>query len=178
MTPSLALAPSTDRLKALATQPEPVELRLAELEKMLAEDDRWLEQLEDLYEQACVTADEGGDADDVVLSLWETACERMRAYQNLIDESREQPRSRFRRQFLAAVTRRTERLVDVMRTMVVVWQELELETPDGIFEAVWTIHIPFFARLRAMWNLFWSAILHPLSETTIDLSTGRVLYRE
>jgi hypothetical protein len=33
------------------------------------------------------------------------------------------------------------------------------------------------AYLLAMWNLFWSAIRHPFSETTIDLSTGRVLYR-
>lgn len=33
------------------------------------------------------------------------------------------------------------------------------------------------AYLRAMGNLFWSAIRHPLSNTTIDLSTGRVLYR-
>jgi len=28
-----------------------------------------------------------------------------------------------------------------------------------------------------MWNLFWSGIRHPWRETTIDLTTGRVLYR-
>jgi hypothetical protein len=39
------------------------------------------------------------------------------------------------------------------------------------------IRIPWWAYLRSMWNLFWSAIRHPFSETTIDLSTGRVLYR-
>lgn len=39
------------------------------------------------------------------------------------------------------------------------------------------VRVPPLAYLRAMANLFWSAIRHPLSETTIDLSTGRVLYR-
>ena len=49
--------------------------------------------------------------------------------------------------------------------------------PESRSEAVETIRIPPFAYLRAMGNLFWSSIRHPLSETTIDLSTGRVLYR-
>ncbi len=43
--------------------------------------------------------------------------------------------------------------------------------------AVFVVRIPPLAYLLAMTNLFWSAIRHPLSETTIDLSTGRVLYR-
>ncbi|MFO0796506.1 MAG: hypothetical protein U0804_03455 [Gemmataceae bacterium] len=42
---------------------------------------------------------------------------------------------------------------------------------------VLTIRISPLAHLRAMWNLWWSAVRHPLSETTIDLSTGRVLSR-
>lgn len=44
-------------------------------------------------------------------------------------------------------------------------------------ELVSTVRIPWWAYLRSLWNLFWTAIRHPLSETTIDLSTGRVLYR-
>jgi hypothetical protein len=52
-----------------------------------------------------------------------------------------------------------------------------VELPEPIGEAVCTVRIPPLAYLRAMGNLFWSAIRHPLSETTIDLSTGRVLYR-
>lgn len=160
------------------SQPAPAEYQLSELEKVLADDDRWLAQLEAVYEKACVTSDEGGDAEEVVVSLWQTACERMAVYQSLIGDAREQARGRFRRRFLAAVALRMDRLVELMRTMAVVWDDLELDTPDEIYESVWTIHIPFVARLRAMWNLFWSAIRHPLSETTIELKTGRVLYRE
>ncbi len=39
------------------------------------------------------------------------------------------------------------------------------------------VHIPWWAYLRAMANLYWSCLRHPLSETTIDLGTGRVLSR-
>jgi hypothetical protein len=55
-------------------------------------------------------------------------------------------------------------------------QNWHLVTPH-LADEVLIIRIPPIAYLRAMWNLFWSAIRHPLSETTIDLSTGRVLYR-
>ncbi|MBN9121798.1 MAG: hypothetical protein J0I06_22100 [Planctomycetes bacterium] len=175
MNPPIALAPNTERLKALAVQPNSAELRIAELDELLADDDRWLGQFEDVYEKACAKFDEGGDAGEVVLLLWGTACDRMSAYQSLINDARTNARGQFRRRFIAAVTLRMERLVELMRTMVVVWQELELETPDAIYEAVWTIRIPVVAQLRAMWNLFWSSILHPRSETTIELKTGRVL---
>ena len=179
MNPSFALAPTADRFRELALKPESAELRLAELEKLLAEDDHWLGQLEDLYDKACATADAGDDAaDEVVVSLWVTACERMTAYRSLVADAREQARGRFRRRFLAAVALRMDRLAELMRTMAVVWQELELDTADDLFEAVWTFRIPPLAYLRAMWNLFWSSILHPLSETTIELKTGRVLRRE
>jgi hypothetical protein len=151
--------------------------RLAELEQVLAADDEWLGRVEGLYEQACATYDEGGDADEVVYSLWDTACERMAAYQKLRDEARAQPRGRFRRRFVAAVTERMDRLAELMRTMVVVWDDLDLVAPDEIHVAVWTIRITAGAYLRAMWNLYWSAIRHPLSDTTIELKTGRVLYR-
>ena len=39
------------------------------------------------------------------------------------------------------------------------------------------VRIPWWAYLRAMANLYWSCVRHPLSETTIDLSTGRILER-
>src|SRR5262249_17884970 len=67
------------------------------------------------------------------------------------------------------------RLADLMRTMAVMWEELELETPDEIYDTGWTIRIAPLAYLRAMWTLFWSAVRHPLSDTIIELKTGRVL---
>ena len=53
---------------------------------------------------------------------------------------------------------------------------IELLTPQVLSLAL-TVRTPWWAYLRSMWNMLWSAILHPLSDTTIDLSTGRVLYR-
>jgi hypothetical protein len=69
------------------------------------------------------------------------------------------------------------RLREVIRLMVVSLPELDLTVPDRLHADIWTFRIPPLAYLRAMWNLWWSAVRHPLSETTIDLSTGRVLYR-
>ena len=172
---SFALTLSADRVRELARKSESVELQIAELEQVLAEDDRWLAQLEELYDKACTTADEGGDADEVVMSLWGAACERIAAYQTLGTDARQEARGRFRKQLLAAVAFRMDRLAELMRTMAIVWQELELETPDEIHETVWTIRIHPLAYLRAMWNLFWSSVRHPLSETVIELKTGRVL---
>jgi hypothetical protein len=64
-----------------------------------------------------------------------------------------------------------------LRVLAIAWPELELRVPDDLAVFVWTVRIPRWAYLRAMLNLFLSAIRHPMSETTIDLSTGRVLYR-
>ncbi|MFO0824497.1 MAG: hypothetical protein U0792_15505 [Gemmataceae bacterium] len=69
------------------------------------------------------------------------------------------------------------RLRELMRSALVEMPEWELPISDELAAKVWTVRISPLAYLRAMWNLFWSAIRHPLSETTIDLSTGRVLYR-
>lgn len=66
---------------------------------------------------------------------------------------------------------------ELMRYVVVAAPEWELTVPEHLAAKVWTVRIPPLAHLRAMWNLFWSALRHPLSNTTIDLSTGRVLYR-
>jgi hypothetical protein len=37
------------------------------------------------------------------------------------------------------------------------------------------IYIPPGAYLRAMWNLAWTAFLRPFTDTTIDLSTGKII---
>lgn len=55
------------------------------------------------------------------------------------------------------------------------WEAVVADYYDPELDAI-VIRIPWWAYLRTMWNLFWSCILHPLSETAIDLSTGRVLY--
>jgi hypothetical protein len=68
-------------------------------------------------------------------------------------------------------------LVGQIRTLIVAHPELEARLPSDLADAVYTVRIPPLAYLRSMWSLFWSAIRHPLSDTTIDLSTGRVLYR-
>jgi hypothetical protein len=70
-----------------------------------------------------------------------------------------------------------EQMVRLLRIGVVYYPAtLHLLTPE-VRSLVMTSRIPWWAHLQSMWNLFWSAIRHPLSETTIDLSTGRVLYR-
>jgi hypothetical protein len=70
----------------------------------------------------------------------------------------------------------SDRLIDLMRSVMIEYPEWDLsfESPQS---EVWTVRLSPLAYLRSMWNLFWSCIRHPLSETTIDLSTGRVLYR-
>ena len=68
-------------------------------------------------------------------------------------------------------------LRDLMRLVLVARPEWNLAVPEELEAELWTYHISPLAYLRAMWNLFWSAVRHPFSDTTIDLSTGRVLYR-
>lgn len=70
-----------------------------------------------------------------------------------------------------------DRYVELIRLVLVENPEWELEVPADLESIVWTVRISPLAYLRAMWNLFWSAIRHPFLDTTIDLSTGRVLYR-
>jgi hypothetical protein len=69
------------------------------------------------------------------------------------------------------------RHVELARTVLIGRPELGLTTPPDLERLFWSVRISPRAYLRAMWNLFWSAVRHPLSDTTIDLSTGRVLYR-
>ncbi len=81
------------------------------------------------------------------------------------------------REFLAANNAILERFAQLAQTVQVSRPDRNLTLSADLEKVVWTIRISPFAYLRAMANLFWSAIRHPLSETTIDLSTGRVLYR-
>ena len=53
--------------------------------------------------------------------------------------------------------------------------QFSTQYPQPAADESLTVRIPALIYLRAMVNLFWSAIRHPLSETTIDLNTGRVL---
>ncbi len=77
---------------------------------------------------------------------------------------------------VAAVDRVQTECSRVLRLWLVYRPELVDEIPSEVTEFVLTFRIPWWAYLRAMWNLLWSCVRHPLSETTIDLSTGRVLY--
>jgi hypothetical protein len=178
MTPALTLPPLPIREGIQTTDASAREL--GELEQLLRKEDASLSNLEEQYDRICRFADEQGNSVEVhewIRTIWNYACDSMMLDQRQLAKYRQLPRSRYNDVFIAGVTRHAERLAELMRTMAVVWEELELETPDEIFEAVWTICISPTAYLRAMWNLFWSAIRHPLSETTIDLSTGWVLYR-
>lgn len=78
---------------------------------------------------------------------------------------------------VAVLHTQRERLRELMQTVIVTRPEWNLTIPSELESEVWTVRISPRAYLRAVANLFWSAIRHPLSETTIDLSTGRVLYR-
>lgn len=79
--------------------------------------------------------------------------------------------------FPGHVSATRDRLVELLRRAAVEKPEWDLTVPNDLAPVVWTVRIPPLAYLRAMANLFWSAVRHPWSETTIDLSTGRVLYR-
>lgn len=81
------------------------------------------------------------------------------------------------RHYKVEINTRIGQLSTLLQTVSLLKPEWGLELPPNLEEIVWTVRISPLAYLRAMWNLFWSAIRHPLSETTIDLSTGRVLYR-
>jgi hypothetical protein len=74
-------------------------------------------------------------------------------------------------------SRIVEEGIRVMRTWILYRPEVLACLSPTVHAAVSDFRIPWWANLRSMWNIFWSAIRHPFSETTIDLSTGRVLYR-
>jgi hypothetical protein len=64
-----------------------------------------------------------------------------------------------------------------LRSVALLWPDFLDTVSEDTRTHVLSLSISPRAYLQSMWSLFWSAIRHPLSETTIDLSTGRVLYR-
>lgn len=177
MNPTPTLLLSRDWLRAVTARQGDTEEVLSSLGEMLAADDRLLCQFADTHDRWRCDAVWGGTSGVEVAELWGLACERMWEYLFALDDIREAPHGRFRTLLLQELGARAAHLAEFMRTMTVAWEEPKLITPPELYEAIWTVRIPPLAYLRAMWNLFWSAIRHPLSDTTIDLSTGRVLYR-
>jgi hypothetical protein len=112
-------------------------------------------------------------------------CDSIRAVVKLLSETRDEQSKSFGFPWcfgqLREVTRAEsivlDQLIELARTLLIRRPEFDLVLPADLEATVWTVRISPLAYLRAMGNLFWSAIRHPLSETTIDLSTGRVLYR-
>ncbi len=172
---ALSLPQNLDTFRTALLKPDHTADQLAELERLLAAEDKWFGNLEDLHEQVWNLTEADESTSEVIESLWTGACFSMTLYQDLLRLTYQLARGRFRRRFRNEVGKRADRLAEFMRTMVVVWEEPELKCPPEIFEAVWTIRIAPLAYLRAMGNLFWSSIRHPLSETKIELKTGRVL---
>ena len=177
MNPTPTVHLSRDWLRAITARQGDTEEALSRLREILTADDQLLCQFADMRDRCRCDAVWGGTSGAEVAELWGLACERMSVYLLALDDIREAPHGRFRTLLLQELGTRSACLAEFMRTMALTWTGPELFTPDELYAAVWTIRMSPLAYLRAMWNLFWSAIRHPLSDTTIDLSTGRVLYR-
>lgn len=126
-------------------------------------------KLADFVSALVDSADLGADADAVW--VWPIACELLRKavqWRTGVAGAR-------------ALRRRVDEAIGLVaksvRTLAVVWTESVGEVPEDIAGEVWKVRRTPLAVLRTMWNLFWSAVRHPLSDTTIDLESGRVLYR-
>ena len=182
MSSAITLPTITDRLRSfLQMIAEPTDASRAQplaVHQLSDALDSSLDLLEAEYDRLCVEADAGADVDKSIESLWQAGCELMAMCQQALTKSGGRTRGSPADAMVLIVRQRMERLAEFMRTLAVVWAELDLTTPDDIFEAVWTIRITPLAYLRAMWTLFWSSIRHPFSNTTIELKTGRVLCTE
>jgi hypothetical protein len=132
-----------------------------------------LEQFEPLFAKQIEAGEPIGFDESVIRLGWQADCCWLSLLLNVLHDYR----SQLEAGTVARLTTRANRVARFLRTMTTMWPEYELTTPDDIAGFVWTVRIPPLAYLRSMLSLFWSAIRHPLSETTIDLSTGRVLYR-
>ncbi|HEV3385976.1 MAG TPA: hypothetical protein VG097_14250, partial [Gemmata sp.] len=155
--------------------------QLAWLDKNLKEMDDWLDTMGEKYRLICEIADQYPDDRtipeeiyDSVRCIWTDLCSLVVTRQNWLAHSKQLPPSQFRKMCIAGDSRHIERLAELIRTIAVVWQDLELTVPDEIADSVWTIRISPLAYLRAMWNLFWSSVRHPFTLTTIELNTGRI----
>lgn len=144
------------------------------LERLRVAGPRLVAQTTDLFDRMDRRADAG-----LIPDLWDFSCGMLEDWSALAEEVRAaNPRSLpDGPAFLAELDDLIDQLIDQMRYVIVSHPEWDLAVPDHLSAVVWTFRIPTLSYLRAMANLFWSSIRHPLSETTIDLSTGRVLYR-
>lgn len=131
--------------------------------------------------ELCQTFLLSAEPSELTESVWQTVCESVRALTELHSETARAHGwfglSRSTRAQLRADTAVLKRYSEVVQVVLLARPDLELELPADLEPVAWTLRISPLAYLRAMFNLWWSAIRHPLSETTIDLSTGRVLYR-
>lgn len=191
MTLAITLPPLP--VRDVLDRPDAVNQMEAWLQESLKEYKTTLDSFEESYNEICRFVDDSEElpavsdalaslldqqwrmAEQHIRSLWDNGCKMMTMDQRHLAKWQQAPHLPIREQFLTAINSEIERLAELMRTMAVVWEELELETPEEIYEAVWTIRVSPQAYLRAMWNLFWSSIRHPLSDTVIELKTGRVL---
>jgi hypothetical protein len=180
MTPAITLPPFPDPF--VSERLETANFPLDAAKRFEAEVGRLGDSIEQYYDRVCEVADAGDDAvprpSEAIRKLWDLLCDEVLTNQRWLASASFWPRGAARTIVVNASVRHGDRLTALMRTIAVVWDELELTTPDDIFEDVWTVRISPLAYIRAMWNLFWSAIRHPLSETTIELHTGRVLAAE
>lgn len=80
-------------------------------------------------------------------------------------------------ELVQACSHRVETSTEFLKVMTVHFPATLDMLSAEVRKLVLTYRIPWWANLLSMANLFWSAVRHPWSETTIDLSTGRVLYR-
>lgn len=162
-----------------AQLPNPADQRsesLAALKEQIATIDAKLASIEDQVTSR-VMAEAGRIDPGATKQTWDTLCGHLRYLLGSTESIQALPSSRAKRLAVAASEEYVDRMAAVIRTLVISWSELDLAVPDDLAPVVWTVRIPPLAYFRAMVTLFWAAVRHPMSETTIDLSTGRVLYR-
>lgn len=150
--------------------------------------DRWLDELAEACDQLQTHADrddgpDAGEPQPEVEALWGVVCDALRIAVQTQSRLAGTARGFWSRRppdVAAAIGRladEIEQLIDLIRYVQIVRPDWGLDVPDDLAELVWTVRVSPQAYLRTMWSLFWSAIRHPLSDTTIDVSTGKVLYR-
>ncbi len=144
---------------------------------MLAGIDGIFDELDVDYATLSEASPSEGDTATSVVAYWSMLCLVTTWLIQTRNESRKPTISRTSRRVSTDLEARVERAAELMRTIAMTWPELDLIAPSDIHETVWTVRVSPAAYLRAVWSLLWSAIRHPLSDTTIDLCTGRVLRR-
>jgi hypothetical protein len=185
---SIAIAFPPPPFSQVFSQPNALNFQVAKacqiLEQELKETEQWINELFTLYDILCQSAEVEIDTDRVsqtAKDFWDHTCSSLALCQKWLIRAKQLPTAlnitihSSRNKFIAGRKHSIETLADLIRTMYVVWDDLDLIVPEEIADSVWTIRISPLAYARAIWNLFWSCLLHPFSETTIELKTGRTL---